>query len=148
MSGDLWLLLKVVGVNVFSSYALGLGALQDLADRTVSRLPLFMLYGLGALQGVGIKRFGLWLLLMCCGALFERGDKIPLGEGDLYMIAGLALLHSPLDVLLMVTLAVWLLFPRTLYALWLKHKGQPYRLPFLPALFAARQIVLLTLILV
>ena len=151
MTGDPWTwlaTLQTYGIHMSSGIALGLGAAQDLAQLSVTRLPLFLLYGLGIVQGVDVRGVGLWLLCVGCGAMMERRDKVPLGEGDFYVIGGLALFHSAFDLLIIVTLAVWILLPRTIYALWLKHKGQPYRLPFVPALFVARQIVMLSLILV
>lgn len=136
------------GVNVFSSYALMLGSLQDLANRTVKRTPLFLLYALGVMHGIDLKQFSLWLLFMGWGAWLGHLKKVPLGEGDVYVLAGLALFHAPFDLLVIVTLAVWLLLPLTLNAIRLKHKGQPYQLPFIPALFIARQMMLLGSILV
>lgn len=143
-----WMADGIFAVKVASSYVLMVAAMQDLAARSVSRLPLFLLYGLGLLLGVDVRVFGLWLLLMACGTWFERLEKVPLGEGDLYVIAGLSLFHSAFDLLTVVTLAVWVLFPITLYAIRLKIKGQPYQLPFIPALFVAHQLVLFGSVLV
>lgn len=140
-------LYKLLGLPM-SGYALALGAFQDLAHRTVSRWSLFLLYGLGVLQGLEMKKFILWLLLMGYGAFLEQRERVPLGEGDVYVIAGLALFHPPIELLVIVTLAVWLLCPLTLYALWLKRKGQPYELPFVPSLLVARQTVLLVSVLI
>ena len=131
----LYFLLLKISLSDFYAYRI--------LDRDLMFILILSLLGLIYRAYIGqlsLVLLGVQIVLFGLGLWQERSKKVIVGEGDLYLLAGLLSFLRPIEALYLLGLSSWLAI---IPALYLKFKGKSYvfMAPFISLAFIIIKII-------